>query len=125
MSTQLLGSYGEEYACRYLQDKGYKILEKNFRNRMGEIDLIAQDGQTTCFVEVKTRKSLHCGQPHESVHSGKQRKIAQMALSYLKYRYRTVEVLSRFDVISIYYPADGAPKVEHIVNAFDLTYLSH
>ncbi|MBI3602618.1 MAG: YraN family protein [Candidatus Omnitrophica bacterium] len=125
MSTQLLGNYGEEHACRYLQDKGYKILEKNFRNRMGEIDLIAQDKHTVCFIEVKTRKSLHCGQPYESVHPHKQRKIVQVALTYLKYRYRTVEVLSRFDVISIYYPADGIPELEHIVNAFDLTYLSH
>ncbi len=125
MSTKVLGNYGEEYACRYLQDKGYKILERNFRNKLGEIDLIAQDAQTICFIEVKTRKSLHCGQPYESVHPYKQRKMAKVALSYLKYRYRTVEILSRFDVISIYYPAEGAPKVEHIVNAFDLTYLSH
>ena len=125
MSNQALGHYGEEHACRFLQAKGYKILQRNFRNKLGEIDLIAQQGKVICFVEVKTRKSLHYGAPFEAVHSTKQYKIVQVALSYLKYRFRTIEVLSRFDVISIYRNPQGQPMVEHIVNAFDLTYLSH
>ena len=125
MSTQSLGSYGEERALRYLQEKDYKILEKNFRNKLGEIDLIARDGPTICFIEVKTRKSLHYGAPYEAVSPFKCRKMVQLALSYLKYRFHTVDILSRFDVISIYQPCQGEPIIEHIVNAFDLTYLSH
>ena len=125
MSNQLLGNYGEERACSYLQNKGYKILERNFRNKFGEIDLIVQDSEIICFAEVKTRESLQFGAPFESVHSSKQRKMIRVALSYLKYRFRTIDVLSRFDVISIYRPKQGEPVIEHIKNAFDLTYLSH
>jgi putative endonuclease len=124
MNTRILGNYGEDHTCQYLQDKGYRILERNFRNKLGEIDLIAKDGKFICFIEVKTRESLQYGAPFEAVHLGKQRKMAKVALSYLKYRFGTVDVLSRFDVISIYQPPQGAPIVEHIVNAFDLTYIS-
>ena len=125
MNNKTLGSYGEEHACKYLQNKGYTILERNFRNKLGEIDLIAQDAKVTCFIEVKTRKSLHYGAPFEAVHSTKQHKMVQMALSYLKYRFRTIDVLSRFDVISIYRTPQDQFIVEHIINAFDLSYLSH
>jgi putative endonuclease len=61
MSNKAFGSYGESLAKRYLETQGYRILEKNFRNKLGEIDLIAQDGKTICFVEVKTRLSLEQG----------------------------------------------------------------
>jgi putative endonuclease len=120
-----LGQYGEEYTCRYLQNKGYQILEKNFRNKIGEIDLIAKDGKIICFIEVKTRKTLQYGAPFEAVHSTKQHKMVQMALSYLKYKFRTIDVSCRFDVISIYQPSQEQPIVEHLINAFDLSYLSH
>jgi putative endonuclease len=125
MSNRSLGQYGEEHTCRYLQEKGYKILEKNFRNQLGEIDIIAQYNKTICFIEVKTRKTLHYGAPFEAVHSTKQLKMVQMALSYLKYKFKTIEILCRFDVISIYQTASDQLKIEHIVNAFDLSYLSH
>lgn len=122
MNTKSLGHLGEEQACRYLQDKGYKIIEKNFRNKLGEIDLIAKDGGMTCFIEVKTRQSLHYGAPYESVHSIKRRKMVQVALSYLKYKFHTIDVLSRFDVISIYQNGQGQATIEHLINAFDLTF---
>ncbi|MEI7999126.1 MAG: YraN family protein [Candidatus Omnitrophota bacterium] len=125
MNNRLLGSYGEEHAKEYLLAKGYKILERNFRNKLGEIDLIVKDGSMVCFIEVKTRISLHYGAPFESVNSTKQLKIVQVALSYLKLKYHTTDVLSRFDVVSIYRNPKGKPIIEHIVNAFDLTYLSH
>ncbi len=125
MNNKILGQYGEDYSCKYLQDKGYKILEKSFRNKLGEIDLIAQDGKVVCFIEVKTRESLHYGAPFEAVNSTKQHRIVKMALSYLKYRFQTIDILSRFDVISIYRTSKGEAIVEHIINAFDLTYLSH
>lgn len=125
MSNQTLGFYGEEYACGFLRAKGYKILQRNFRNRLGEIDLIAQQGKVVCFIEIKTRKSSRYGAPFEAVHSTKQHKMVQVALSYLKYRFRTIEILSRFDVISIYKTPQDLPIIEHIINAFDLSYLSH
>ena len=125
MNNKILGQLGEDITSKYLQERGYKILERNFRNKLGEIDLIAQDGKMICFIEVKTRKSLTYGAPFEAVHSTKQVKMVRMALSYLKYKFRTIDVLSRFDVISIYQAPQGSPIVEHIINAFDLTYLSH
>lgn len=122
MNTKFLGNFGEEQACRYLQDKGYKIIDKNFRNKLGEIDLIVQDGAVLCFVEVKTRKSLHYGAPYESVHYSKRWKMVQVALSYLKYKFHTIDVLSRFDVVSIYQNSQGQATIEHLINAFDLTF---
>ena len=123
LTTKELGKYGEDLALRFLQDKGYRILERNFKNKIGEIDLVVQDARTICFVEVKTRKSLACGQPFESVHYHKQRKLVQVALSYLKYKFHTIEVPARFDVISIYQDEGGQGHIQHIPSAFDLTYL--
>jgi len=119
MSNWSLGSYGESLALEYLKGQGYRILEKNFRNKLGEIDLIAQDGKTVCFIEVKTRKSLDQGQPYEAVTAWKIRKLSQMAMSYLKYKYRSVDISSRFDVISIVQKESKVPSVQHIKNAFD------
>jgi len=120
MSNKTLGLYGENLAQQYLKAQGYIILEKNFRNKLGEIDLIAQDGKTVCFVEVKTRQSLDQGQPYEAVNPWKIRKLSQMAVFYLKHRYHSIEVLSRFDVISIV--KDNPPRIQHIKNAFDSMY---
>lgn len=121
MDNRTLGQYGESLAARFLEDKGHRILEKNFKNKIGEIDLITKDGKTVCFVEVKSRRSLSRGTPQESVHFYKQRKIIQVALSYLKYRFGTVDILSRFDVVSIHKDCIGQDHIEHIPNAFDLT----
>jgi len=122
MSNKTFGRYGESLARQYLIDQGYRILEENFRNKLGEIDLIAQDGKTICFVEVKTRQSLDQGQPYEAVTPWKIRKLSQMAMSYLKYKYNTLEILSRFDVISIVQDKSSPPSIQHIKNAFDSTY---
>jgi putative endonuclease len=122
MSNQSLGTYGEFLAQQYLESQGYRILEKNFRNKLGEIDLIAQDGKTICFIEVKTRQSLDQGQPYEAVNPWKIRKLSQMALFYLKYKYHSLEVFSRFDVISIVQDKISPPSIKHIKNAFDSVY---
>jgi len=122
MSNKVLGNYGEFLAKQYLQSQGYQILDVNFRNKIGEIDLIALDGKTVCFVEVKTRDSLDQGQPYEAVNAWKIRKLSQMAVSYLKYKYHSLEILSRFDVISIVRHKAGAPDIKHIKNAFDSAY---
>ena len=122
MSNRTFGSYGEFLARQYLKTLGYRILEENFRNKLGEIDLIAQDGQTICFVEVKTRQSLGTGQPYEAVTPWKIRKLSRMATSYLKYKYHSLEIPARFDVISIVQGKEIPPEIKHIKNAFDSTY---
>jgi len=81
-----LGQIGEEAAVTFLKQQGYQIVEQNFRNQLGEIDIVAYEGDTICFVEVKTRRSDIFGSPFESVTPAKQRKIAQVALSYLKFK---------------------------------------
>ena len=122
MSNKSLGNYGESLAREYLQGQGYRILEENFRNKIGEIDLIAQDGKTICFVEVKTRQSLYQGQPFEAVTPWKIRKLSQMATFYLKHKYHSLEIPSRFDVISIVQQNLEAPAIKHIKNAFNSSY---
>lgn len=121
LATKALGNWGEQIAQEYLKEKGYQILDVNFRNKLGELDIVAQDGNCVVFVEVKTRQSLGCGQGHESVHFGKIRKVGQLAQSYLKFKFHTVDILSRFDVISIYQSLEGNPQLEHLKNAFDLS----
>ncbi len=122
MSNKTLGSHGESLAREHLCSLGYRILEENFRNKLGEIDLIAQDGKTICFVEVKTRQSLGQGQPYEAVTPWKIRKLTQMAAFYLKLKYHSLDVLSRFDVISIVQDKENPPHINHIKNAFDAAY---
>lgn len=119
-NNKSLGRYGEDLAAVFLERKGWRILEKNFRNKLGEIDLIARDGKVIVFVEVKSRASLMCGMPYESVHVHKQRQMVRVAWSYLKFKFNTVDVAGRFDVISIYKDACGQVHTEHIVNAFDV-----
>jgi putative endonuclease len=122
MSNKTLGHYGEVLAKRYLKAQGYQILEENFQSKIGEIDLIAKDGQTICFVEVKTRQSLDQGQPYEAIHAWKIRKLSQVALLYLKYTYNSLDVPSRFDVVSIIQGTDRPVTIQHIKNAFDSVY---
>ncbi|MCK4881465.1 MAG: YraN family protein, partial [Candidatus Omnitrophica bacterium] len=101
MTTQRtqLGQAGEDAAVAFLEREGYQILRRNFRNKFGEIDIIAKDRDTVCFVEVKTRTSEAYGSPFESVTKSKQRKIIYVALSYLNAQGRE-EANVRFDVVS-------------------------
>jgi len=69
MSNKTFGNFGESLAREYLQKQGHRILEVNFKNKLGEIDLITQDGKIICFVEVKARQSLNQGQPYEAVNA--------------------------------------------------------
>jgi len=122
MSNKALGSYGELLAKKYLVSQGYRILEENFRTKMGEIDLIAKDGQTICFIEVKARQSLQQGTPLEAIHSWKMKKLTQLALFYLKVKFRSVDIQARFDVVSIVQKPDAKPEIRLIKNAFDSVY---
>ncbi len=112
-----LGEKGEELAVKYLKKKGYKIIIQNYKNIIGEIDIIASDKNKLVFIEVKTRESIEYGQPFEAVNKTKKRKIANTALLYLK-RYKELPSC-RFDVVSINYEKDKH-KINLIKDAFSL-----
>jgi putative endonuclease len=119
-----LGRAGEQAAVDFLKDSGYKIINTNYRTRLGQIDIIARDKKTICFVEVKARRSQDFGQPSEAVDVFKQRKISQVALIFLKEK-KLLDSPARFDVVTINY-YHQQPKIELIKNAFLLhnNYLS-
>jgi putative endonuclease len=118
-SAGWFGELGEREAARFLRRKGYRILARQVRNRFGELDLIALDGETIVFVEVKTRRGIAQGAPFEAVSSDKQRKMTNAALAYLK-RHRLLERRARFDIVSIVWPEGVArPEIQHFVHAFE------
>jgi putative endonuclease len=117
---QKLGRAGEAMARRHLEKQGYRIIETNYRSRLGEIDLIAVHDDTLVFIEVKTRNSARYGSPRQAITAGKQKKISTVALGYLKSTRQTGEK-ARFDVVLI--DTSGArPDIETIQNAFPLAY---
>jgi len=116
-----LGNDGEQLAAQYLLHKGYTILEKNFRTRCGEIDIVAKDGNTMIFVEVKTRTSESHGSPFHSITPRKMKQISKVALEYLS-KHDLFENDARFDVIAILQLKSGSTVTEHLTNAFDLCY---
>jgi putative endonuclease len=95
-----LGLLGERAAEKFLRRKGYKIVARHLRLRSGELDLVAIDGRTIVFVEVKTRRTQQFGRPAESVDIKKQRRLTRAGLSYLK-RHRLLECRCRFDVVAV------------------------
>lgn len=112
-----LGEQGEEYAVQFLREKGYRILKRNYKTRIGELDIIASDGGTLVFVEVKSRESIKYGRPFEAVNYYKKRKIANVALLYLK-KLKDIPPC-RFDVVSIFFE-NGKPECELIKDAFEV-----
>ena len=116
-----LGDRGENVAARALRNKGYKIIVRNFRCEMGEIDIIARDGTTLVFVEVKTRTDDSQVSPEEQVNDHKQNQITKAAKFYLT-RYGVPQPPSRFDVVAIVWPAGRDPQINHIENAFGPTF---
>ena len=118
-SRQSTGAMGEELASKFLKKQGYKIVEKNFRTSLGEIDIIALDRGTITFVEVKTRKSTTFGYPQEAVSLKKQKKISQVATVYLNQKKLNSEK-ARFDIVAILLIPDQTEKIELIKDAFEL-----
>ncbi len=110
-----LGKKGEALAYAYLKQKRYKIIAKNYKNFLGEIDIIAKDKDYTVFVEIKTRMSRAFGDPLEAIDKNKQFKIRHVATMYLKER-RMLETNCRFDVIAVL--GDNFEDIRHIENAF-------
>jgi putative endonuclease len=103
MHRQNLGKWGEDHAVRELERRGYAILARRYRTRHGEIDVVADDGGTIVFVEVKARENGECGSAAEAVTTRKQRRLMSMAVDYLA-RNHVTDRPCRFDVVAI----DGA-----------------
>ena len=116
-----LGQQGESVAEEFLRAKGYAIVAKNFRARIGEIDLVAIHRQTIVFVEVRSLSGEEFGDPLATVTPRKQRQIAKTALLYLS-RHSLHDRAARFDVIGIQWPTEknDTPRLTHIQDAFEL-----
>jgi putative endonuclease len=112
-----LGKSGEDLACAELKRRGYAIIARRHRSRLGELDIIARDGSTMVFVEVKARASGSCGDPVEAVTPAKRRRIVRLALEYLWLK-GLVDRPCRFDVVAIRVE-EGRPRVEVYRGAFD------
>ena len=116
MRTSDRGRYGEELAAKFLRKKKYKIVEMNYRCRMGEIDLIVENRNFLVFVEVKLRKNANFAEALEFVDSRKQNRLKTTAMLYLAQH--ETEKRCRFDVIEIY-ESDKKPQIRHLEDAFE------
>jgi len=117
--NKMLGAFGEDMACSYLEKQGYRILERNFSCKAGELDIIGFDGDTIAFVEVKSRTGTHFGSPAEAVSYYKQNRIVKTALFYMS-KHKVFDYMCRFDVIEVF--TDGTKEstnINLIKNAFE------
>lgn len=116
-ARQALGLEGETLACRALEARGYRVLQRRYRTRFGELDIVARHDQTIVFVEVKARRSGRFGDPAASVTAHKQRRLVLMAGDYLA-RHSLTRAPVRFDVVAVAAGAAAAPEVTVIPDAF-------
>jgi putative endonuclease len=119
MKSHQLGKDGEAFAQEFLSAKGYKILQLNYRTKVGEVDVVALDGDTVVFIEVKTRQE-DGWDAFEAVHKHKQAKIRRVAQQYLIDKYGTEDVSARFDVLGVRSSASGALEGELLKDAFGI-----
>ena len=112
-----IGSWGEQVAADFLHRRGYRVLDRNFACRFGELDLVAEDRRYLVFVEVKTRKNGDFAQAREAVTPAKQRRILAAAQLWLQLHPRSKQ--PRFDVVEVYGEAGRVDRIEHIKNAFE------
>jgi putative endonuclease len=117
---RLFGQEGEAEAERYLRRKGYRIVARNVRSTLGELDLVAEDGQILVFIEVKARRTGEFGGAIHAVHRQKQQKLIRLASQFLAQRHWT-DRSCRFDVVLLESTGRAALKVEHIQNAFEVS----
>jgi putative endonuclease len=116
-----LGQRGEDAAARYLKRLGYRILARHLDSPLGELDIVAVDGRTIVFVEVKTRTSTDAGHPADAIDERKERRMTQAALAYLKAN-GLLKYSARFDVVAITWPSNSRrPTIEHYESAFEST----
>lgn len=114
---RLRGQRGEQIAVAYLQKRGYRIQQQNYRCRRGEIDIIAWDGSTLVFVEVKTKGQTAFGAPQAMVDTRKQKTITRVAMTYIQ-QHQLYNTALRFDVVAITLSPGGTPEVTHVPAAF-------
>ena len=117
MDKRLTGKLGEKLVCKWYTDRKYKLLALNYKTRLGEIDIVVQNGNTVVFVEVKTRQDDKIVQAREFVTYGKQKRLKAAALSYLA-QYGLDDMFVRFDVAEVYHP-EKKPVINIIENAFE------
>lgn len=116
-ANRAVGAYGERLAARHLVEAGMAVLDRNWRSATGEIDIVARDGDVLVLCEVKTRRGLGFGSPAEAVDWRKVRTLRRLAAEWLAQTgVRPSEV--RFDVVEVFSPRRGAPRVRHLKGAF-------
>ncbi|MBR4901765.1 MAG: YraN family protein [Victivallales bacterium] len=113
-----LGRRGENIACRTLEELGIDVLERNVRNRHGEIDIIARDGMTLCFIEVKTRHKNAFSRPADAVDEMRRHRLSRAAGLYMRCLGDRVQVKYRFDIMEIVYDKKRLRNVHYMRNAF-------
>ena len=119
-TRRVFGQAGESAAENYLRRKGYRIMARNLRSSVGELDIVAEDGQVLVFVEVKARRTGAFGGAIHAVHQRKQEKLIQLAAKYLA-RHHIKDRPCRFDVVLLQGTDAVAPDIEHIQNAFEVS----
>ncbi len=117
--SQRFGQKAEDLAARHLKRRGYKILTRNYRTRAGEIDIIAREGKSLVFIEVKGRQSTHYGSAKAAVTPRNQRQVAKVALWYLK-ETDQMDAKARFDVVAVTQTGADA-RIEIVRNAFQIS----
>ena len=115
-----LGQRGENVAARHLRNLGYKIIVRNYRCNLGEIDIVAKDGKPLVFVEVKTR-AMDEPTPEDQVNDVKRYQLTKAAKLYLS-RYGTPQPPARFDVVAVVWPEGREPQIRHTPHAFEATF---
>ena len=115
-----MGDRGENLAARHLQSRGYKIIARNFRCELGEVDIVARDGRTLVFVEVKTR-AYDDPAPEDQVNPAKMHQLTKAAKVFLS-RYGTPQPPARFDVVAVLWPNGREPIIRHTPHAFEATF---
>jgi putative endonuclease len=118
--TDSLGARGENMAAKHLRNQGYKIIIRNYRTPVGEIDIIARDGKTLVFCEVKTRQADD-PTPEDQVNTVKRHQITKAAKMYLS-RFGSSLPPARFDVVAIVWPQGREPQIRHTTDAFEATF---
>ena len=115
-----LGGRGENVAARFLRNRGFQIICRNYRCELGEIDIVARDGRTLVFVEVKTR-TYDDPAPEDQVNAAKQHQLTKAARHYLS-RYGVRQPPARFDVVAVVWPDGRDPQIRHTPHAFEPTF---
>lgn len=119
MNKRSIGNIGEDIAVKWLiKNKNYIVLDRNYSAGCGEIDIIAKDGKTLVFIEVKLRNGIEYGYPAEAVNGNKQKRICKAALRYVQEKYDTADINIRFDVAELI-NKNGAYYIRYTENAFE------